>query len=267
MGVAFSRRPQSRRRACTPSSGSKPPFTARRDRHRRVHRGCRYHLCAPCTSTSTPARLPRSSPSEAGSLISVIDLMAAVPSIIYGLWGVLVLQPFVGPISVALGPPEFIPIFRVPKGTIVFTRSYFIAGVLVGIMIMPIVTSITKENSLLDAGRRKRGRHGTGCHPGEGDPERRAPFQVRRRHRRDHARVGRTLGEAVAVTIILSLHIRGAPTRYPSGDSIAALIASRFGSGGPPGHSALLACGFMLFVFTLMVNLGRFGHRQRRGAR
>ena len=68
--------------------------------------------------------------------------------------------------------------------------------------------------------------------------------------------LGRALGEAIAVTIIIS-PVFGISDEilHNGGNSIASLIANRFGSGGPLGLSALLACGLVLFVFTLAVNL------------
>jgi len=81
-------------------------------------------------------------------LTSVVDLMAAVPSIIYGLWGFLVLEPHMVGISRWISDHlSFIPIFKVAPGTSVFTGSSFIAGVLVAIMVLPIVTSICRSFS------------------------------------------------------------------------------------------------------------------------
>jgi phosphate transport system permease protein len=68
--------------------------------------------------------------------------------------------------------------------------------------------------------------------------------------------LGRALGEAVAVSIILSLYFGvSIEIGRSGGSSIAALIAARFGSGGTYGISALMACGVVLFVFTLGINV------------
>jgi phosphate transport system permease protein len=190
-------------------------------------------------------------------LISLVDLMAAVPSIIYGLWGFFVLQPFLAPIAKWLSVHAgFIPFFHVPKGTVVFTSSYFIAGVLVAIMILPIVTSITREIFSLTPSGEREGAMALGATRARIIKDIILPFAKGGMVGAIMLGLGRALGEAVAVSIILSL-VFGVSfqTLHSGGLSIAALIAARFGSGGTYGLSALLACGFVLFVFTLIINL------------
>jgi phosphate transport system permease protein len=67
--------------------------------------------------------------------------------------------------------------------------------------------------------------------------------------------MGRALGEAIAVELVLALSFGTSIQLNSSGVTIASLIANRFGAGGTYGFSSLLACGFVLFVFTLIVNL------------
>lgn len=190
-------------------------------------------------------------------LISLVDLMASVPSIIYGLWGFWVLQPRMAGIarwmSVHL---SFVPLLRVPHGTTVFTSSYFIAGTLVGIMISPIITSITRELfSLTPIGERE-GALALGATRARVVRDIVIPFAKGGIVGAVMLGLGRALGEAVAVSIILSL-VFGISDQilHSGGLTIAALIAARFGAGGKYGLSALLACGLVLFIFTLIVNL------------
>lgn len=192
-----------------------------------------------------------------GFLISVIDLMASVPSIIYGLWGFFVLQPFLANISRWLSVHmAFVPIFRVPKGTIVFTSSYLIAGALVAIMIMPIVTSISREIFSLTPPGEREGALALGATRARVIRDVVLPFSSGGVIGAIMLGLGRALGEAVAVSIILSIEFgTSLQISHSGGVSIASLIAARFGSGGTYGLSALLACGFVLFVFTLVVNL------------
>jgi phosphate transport system permease protein len=189
-------------------------------------------------------------------LISLVDLMAAVPSIIYGLWGFFVLQPFMANISKWLSVHmAFVPIFRATPGTTVFTGSYFIAGTLVAIMIMPIVTSICREIfSLTPIGERE-GAMALGATRSRVIGSVVLPFAKGGMVGAIMLGLGRALGEAVAVSIILSVIFGTSIELNSGGISIAALIALRFGSGGTYGLSALLACGFVLFVFTLGINL------------
>lgn len=193
-----------------------------------------------------------------GLLTSMVDLMAAVPSVIYGLWGFFVLQPHMTGISEWLSVHlSWIPLFRVPPGTVVFTSSYLIAGTLVAIMIMPIITSITREIiSLTPAGERE-GAMALGATRARVIRDVILPFARGGMIGAIMLGLGRALGEAVAVSIILSLVFGISPqVLHSGGNSIAALIAARFGSGGSAlGLSALLACGFVLFMFTLLINL------------
>jgi phosphate transport system permease protein len=189
-------------------------------------------------------------------LISTIDLMAAVPSIIYGLWGFYVLQPFIAPISKWLSVHmKFIPIFRVTPGTSVFTGSYLIAGVLVAIMIMPIVTSISREIFSLTPTGEREGAMALGATRARVIGDVVLPFAKGGMVGAVMLGLGRALGEAIAVEVILSITFGTSIQLNSSGVTIAALIANRFGAGGTYGFSSLLACGFVLFVFTLIVNL------------
>jgi phosphate transport system permease protein len=190
-------------------------------------------------------------------LIALIDLMASVPSIIYGMWGFLVLQPHMADIANWMTVHlSFIPLFRVPRGSDVFTGSYFIAGTLVGIMITPIVTSLTRELfSLTPIGERE-GAMALGATRARVIRDVLLPFAKGGIVGAIMLGLGRALGEAVAVSIILSLLFGvSGQILHTGGLTIAALIAARFGSGGTYGISSLLACGFVLFVFTLVVNL------------
>ena len=193
-----------------------------------------------------------------GLLTSMVDLMAAVPSVIYGLWGFFVLQPHMTGISEWLSVHlSWIPIFKVPPGTVVFTSSYFIAGTLVSIMIMPIVTSITREIISLTPPGEREGALALGATRARVIRDVILPFAKGGMIGAIMLGLGRALGEAVAVSIILSLVFGVSPQiLHSGGNSIAALIAARFGSGGSTlGLSALLACGFVLFAFTLIINL------------
>ena len=77
-------------------------------------------------------------------LTAVLDLVAAIPSVIFGIWGYAVLLPIIEDWSVPLERwLDFIPIFSVPSG--IFGRSPFLAGVLLALMVIPIVTSVARE--------------------------------------------------------------------------------------------------------------------------
>jgi phosphate transport system permease protein len=206
-----------------------------------------------------------------GFLISTIDLMAAVPSVIYGLWGFFVLQPHLSSLSKWMSVHlAFIPLFRVPKGTVNFTGSAFIAGVLVGIMVMPILTAISREIFSLTPIAEREGALALGASRARVIRDVVLPFSKGGLLGATMLGLGRALGEAIAVTFIITLTFTNNFHVLSSGsNSVAALIASHFGFGGKNGLHALLACGLVLFIFTLTVNLlaSMIVSRSRAGAR
>jgi phosphate transport system permease protein len=190
------------------------------------------------------------------TLTSVVDLMAAVPSIIYGLWGLIVLEPHIVGLSRWLSTYlGFLPFFKVASGTTLFTGSSFIAGVLVAIMILPIVTSISREIFSLTPLEEREGALALGASRARVIRDVVLPFSKSGLVGAIMLGLGRALGEAIAVTLIISLSfVQNFRVLSSGGNSIAALIANLFGSGGKLGLSGLLAAGLVLFLFTLAVN-------------
>ena len=185
----------------------------------------------------------------------MVDLMAAIPSVIYGLWGFFVLQTSMKGLSRWLSDHmSFIPGFKVTTPT--YTSSFFIAGTLVGIMIMPIITALCREVfSLTPLGERE-GALAMGASRARVVKDVVFPFSKGGMVGAIMLGLGRALGEAIAVSIIISLTF-GYPNHVlqPGGSSIPALIATKFGSGGALGAAGLLAAGLVLFFLTLIVNL------------
>jgi len=189
-------------------------------------------------------------------LITVVDLLAVVPSIIYGLWGFFVLQPnFEGFARWLATHMAFVPLFRVQHGA-QLTSSAAIAGVVVGIMITPIITSISRELfSLAPVGERE-GALALGATRSQMIRTVVLPFGRGGMIGAIMLAFGRALGETIAVAIIISPIYTINPHILQAGaNSIAALVALLFGSGGPLGEHAQLAAGLVLFFLTLAVNL------------
>jgi phosphate transport system permease protein len=212
------------------------------------------------------------------TLIAAVDLMAAVPSVVYGLWGFTVLQdnaPYLARwLHTYLG---FIPFFRV-DGTATraaawdqaaYTKSMFIAGVVVSLMVIPIACAVMREVfSQAPAGEREAALALGGTRWGMIRSVV-LPFGRGGIIGGTMLGLGRALGETIAITYILSpdyhvkIHIleRG-------GNTISALIALRFGEASGGELAALLAAGLVLFVITLVVNMlaGVVVARSRSGA-
>lgn len=201
--------------------------------------------------------------------IAVVDLLAAVPSVIYGLWGFLFLSPHMLGLSRWLSDHlGFLPFFRV--STPLYTSSQFITGTVVALMAVPIITSILREVFSLVPVAEREGAMALGASRATIIRRVVLPFGRGGFVGAVMLGLGRAMGETIAVAIILSLSFTNPYHILQSGGStIASLIAIRFDTGGKEfGLSSLMAIGFVLFVFTLAVNLAasRIVNRSRSGA-
>jgi phosphate transport system permease protein len=202
-------------------------------------------------SEYAPSRLRR-------PCIALIDLMAAIPSILYAIWGFFWLMPrFIGTerwISDHLG---FIPFLKVPgafqPGN--FENSTFLAASVVSLMIIPIVASISREVFSQAPQGEREAAYALGS----------TRWGMIRAVVLPYARggvigavmlgFGRAMGETIVVAIIISQVFRVVTHPLESGgNSIAALIAQDAGESSPGVISALIAAGLVLFVVTLVVN-------------
>jgi phosphate transport system permease protein len=202
------------------------------------------------------------------SLIALVDLAAAIPSIIFGLWAFFELQPNVVGFATWLSRHlAFIPFFKVNSPPL--NASLFIAGLIVGIMIIPIVASICREVFSLAPPGEREAALALGA----------SRWQMIRSVVLPFARggiigsvmlgLGRALEETIAVSIVLGASFKISPYILQHGGStISQLIAVNFGSGGRLGLQDLLFCGFVLFVMTLVINLlaSRIINRSRSGS-
>ena len=188
-------------------------------------------------------------------MIAVVDLAAAIPSVIYGLWAIFELEPNVVGISGWLSRHvAWIPIFRVTTPTV--NASLFIAGLVVGIMIVPIVTSVTREVFSLTPPGEKEGALALGATKAGMIRRVVLPFGRGGMISAVMLGMGRALGETIAVVIILSESFFISPHILQSGGTtVASLIAIHFGQGGKLGVQALLFAGLVLFGLTLIINL------------
>lgn len=187
-------------------------------------------------------------------MVVVVDVMAAIPSIVYGLWGYFVLMPhaeyWAKLIHKYLG---FIPIFDMPAP--VFTRSPFIAGIVLAIMIVPIVTSVAREVFAQTPLERIQAAYALGAT--KWSMIKAVVFPYGRGGVIGGAMLGlgRALGETVAVYTVLNLvyDIR-IEVLLSAGGSVASMIVNKFGEADPVELQALMGAGFVLFVITLIVN-------------
>jgi len=196
----------------------------------------------------------------------VIDLLAAIPSVIYGLWGIAVLGP------AAVGVQEwladnlgFIPLFEGPASAT--GRTMLVVGAVLAVMILPIITAVTREVFSQTPRSLREGALALGATRWEMIRMTVLPFGRSAIVSSTMLGLGRALGETMAVTIILSVSGVVTFNLISSGNpsTIAANIALDFPESSGIDVNALIASGLVLFVITLVVNMAaRFiiGRRQ-----
>jgi phosphate transport system permease protein len=212
------------------------------------------------------------------TLVAMVDLMAAVPSVVYGLWGLLFLQGQIVPVSRFLTTWfGWFPLFEVngddPTSPIasatVYTASTLVAGVVVSMMVMPICCSVMREVfSQVPAGERE-GAFALGSTRWGMIRAVTLPFGRGGIIGGTMLGLGRALGETIAVYLIISPAFIISPNVLQAGsNSVSALIALRTPEASGFSLSALMAAGLALFAMTLIVNFvaSIFVARSRSGA-
>lgn len=199
-------------------------------------------------------------------MVAVVDLMAAFPSILFGLWGFFILMPsaeyWAKLLHHFLG---FIPLFKVEPP--IYTRSPFIAGLVLAIMVIPIITSISREVFGQTPPDRIQAAYALGA----------TRWSMIRAVVLPYGRsgviggamlgLGRAMGETVAVYTVLNVVYQiNWHVLLGAGGNVASMILLKFGEAGPEEIKALMAAGLILFVLTLVVNsLADFIVRQSGG--
>ncbi|MFJ3955675.1 phosphate ABC transporter permease subunit PstC [Streptomyces sp. Je 1-4] len=183
----------------------------------------------------------------------VIDLLAAVPSIIYGLWGALFLVPHLTGLYTWLDDYlGWTGIFEYGGGA---ARSLFTVGILLAIMILPIVTSVSREVFLQVPKMHEEAALALGATRWEVIRMSVLPFGRSGIISASMLGLGRALGETMAVATVLSpSFLINASLLDPGGGTFAQNIASKFSEADQFGQDALIASGLVLFVITLLVN-------------
>jgi phosphate transport system permease protein len=212
------------------------------------------------------------------TLVALVDLMAAVPSVVYGLWGARLLQGEIVPLSRWINTWfGWLPLFGVEgadptnplANATVYSASTLIAGVVVALMVMPIQCSVMREVfSQVPVGERE-GAFALGSTRWGMVRVVSLPFGRGGIIGGTMLGLGRALGETIAVVLIISpvFDLRVSVLEAGS-NSVSALIALRYSEASPFGLSALMAAGLALFAMTLGVNFiaSIFVARSRSGA-
>ncbi len=187
-------------------------------------------------------------------LTMMVELLAAVPSVVYGLWGIFVLIPKLKPVEQWISDTfHFIPF--IGSGTVA-GPNYFVAGLILAIMLIPIVSSISREVMATVPVEDKEAALALGATRWEMIRMAVLPYSRAGVTGAAMLGLGRALGETIAVTLVIGNSATLGHSIFDQGYSLAAVIANEFGEADPGSLHlhALFAAGLVLLVLTLVVN-------------
>lgn len=191
-------------------------------------------------------------------LSSMVDLLAAVPSVVYGFWGIFALIPAIKPVltflTTTLGE---VPVIGVVFAGPFFGVSYFTAGLVLAIMVLPIIAAVCREVFRSTPPHEKEAAYALGATKWETI---RIAVLPRARSGIVGASLlglGRALGETIAVTMVIGnavLHINA--SIFAQGATMSSVIANEFTESTEPFHlESLFVVGFWLLIVALIVNM------------
>jgi len=205
-------------------------------------------------------------------IVYVVDLLAVVPSVVWGLWGILVFAPWLFNIytSIASGV-KGIPVLDALFGQPVSGASFFTCGIILAFMITPIVTSLSREVFATVPAIDKEGAYALGA----------TRLEMIRGTVWPHSQggvvgavllgLGRAMGETIAAALVIGSSPVITSHLFAAGYDMPAVIANQFGEASGEFRAALIGLGVMLFVITIVINLIARGvversARRKRGA-
>lgn len=183
-----------------------------------------------------------------------IELLAAIPSIIYGMWGLFVFAPFmsdyVQPFLQETFP--YLPFFQGPKMGI----GMLTAGIILAIMVLPFVTCVIRDVFKMVPAVVKESGYGMGSTTWEVTRKITVRYGLSSIIGACFLGLGRALGETMAVTFVIGNRHKISPSLFDAGNSIASTLANEFAEASDPLYlSSLIALGFVLFVVTFIVQI------------
>jgi len=184
----------------------------------------------------------------------VIEMLAAIPSVIFGLWGLFVLIPFVrDPIERVLGDHlSFIPLFDGPP----FGFGLLAAGIMLAIMTLPIVTAVSRDVFMAVPGNQREAMLALGATRWETISRAVVPYARSGLVGAVILGLGRAMGETMAVTMVIGNGFKISPSLFEPTHTIASIIASEFNEATSELHrSALTELALVLLVMSLLVNI------------
>jgi phosphate transport system permease protein len=205
-------------------------------------------------------------------IVYVVDLLAVVPSVVWGLWGILVFAPWLQHIytDIASGV-KGVPVLDALFGQPVSGASFFTAGIILAFMITPIVTSLSREVIATVPAIDREGAYALGA----------TRWEMIRGAVLPHSQggivgavllgLGRAMGETIAVALVIGSSATITSHLFAPGYNMPAVIANQFGEATGVFRAGLMGIGVLLFVFTIIINVIARGivernARRKRGA-
>lgn len=207
--------------------------------------------------------LPRRLSSAVGY---AVELLAAIPSVVYGFWGIIVVVPLVRPLQDGIGssPLGFLPMFAGPNPG----PGYFVAGIVLAIMILPIVSSVARDAMAATPRTQREAALALGATKWETIRHVVVPFARGGILAGIILGLSRAIGETIAVLFVIGNQPAVNGSIFAPGYTLPAVIAGEFAEANQPFHSeALIALGVVLFLLSFGVNVaarwfvGRFERR------
>ena len=194
----------------------------------------------------------------------VIDLLAVVPSVVWGLWGILVFAPWIAGSTVLIGSAVHgVPVLGALFGPPTSGASFFTAGIILAFMITPIVTSLSREVIATVPAIDREGAYALGA----------TRLEMIRGAVWPHSQggivgavllgLGRAMGETIAAALVIGSSATITSHLFAPGDSMPAVIANEFGEASGVFRAALMGLGVLLFIITIIINIIARGIVQR----
>ena len=193
-------------------------------------------------------------------IVYLIDLLAVVPSVVWGLWGILVFAPWIQHVyaSIASGVKGVWvlgPLLGPPASGAVSGASFFTAGIILAFMITPIVTSLSREVIATVPVIDKEGAYALGA----------TRWEMIRGAVWPHSQggvvgavllgLGRAMGETIAAALVIGSSATVTSHLFAPGYSMPAVIANQFGEASGEFRAGLIGLGVLLFLITIIINL------------
>ena len=190
-------------------------------------------------------------------IVYVVDLLAVVPSVVWGLWGILVFAPWAFHIysSIASGVNGIWVLGFFFGGTNISGASFFTAGLILAFMITPIVTSLSREVVATTSSIDKQGAYALGATRWEMITGVVWPHSQGGVVGAVLLGLGRAMGETIAAALVIGSSPTITSHLFAPGYNMPAVIANQFGESTGVWRAALMGMGVLLFAFTIIVNV------------